>query len=306
MRLFLAMSNPQNLVWASKTAMPLRILLSYHYYKDVDLDALFAKYFTPPYPDVFGDSGAFSAFTQGVTIDLRDYAAWLKRWRHLFFVYANLDVIGDPDGTRTNQERLEGVGLTPIPVFHTGENWSYLDHYLDHYAYIALGGMVPYMRFPNRIMPWIVQAFKRANGCAVFHGFGATAWRVIRDLPWYSVDSSSWSKGFRYGEVPIFDAHRGTFVKLGLGDRAAWTKHRDLVRSLGFNPNDFADREKNDRAKIGAISASSYMRAEQWLRQRHGEVRIPGQSKSNVSQDSSTGLKMYLQDGGNDTFKFVG
>ena len=34
-------------------------------YKDTDLDALFAKYFTEPYPEVFLDSGAFSADTVG-------------------------------------------------------------------------------------------------------------------------------------------------------------------------------------------------------------------------------------------------
>lgn len=175
----------------------LRVLLSYHYYKNVDLDAVFQKHFDEPYPEVFADSGAYSAFTQAQHIDWRDYAKWLKRWSHLFSAAANLDVIGDADATRRNQEKLERAGLKPLPVFHTGEDWSYLDYYLDRYSYIALGGMVPYMCSPKKIMPWIIQCFKRAKGKAVFHGFGATSWAVIRDLPWYSVDSSSWGKGFR-------------------------------------------------------------------------------------------------------------
>lgn len=272
-------------------AMRLRILLSYHYYRNTDLDGLFATYFSEPYPDVFADSGGFSAMTQGVDIDLDDYAGWLQRWGHLFNTYANLDVIGDAEATLLNQQRLEDKGLSPLPVFHTGEDWQYLERYIEQYPYVALGGMVPYMRFPNKIMPWIIRAFRLAregdNVRTVFHGFGATAWKVIRDLPWYSVDSSSWGTGFRYGRVPLFEAARGRFVNLSLGDHRSCYQYAPLIREMGFDPADFADRARNDRAKICAISALSYMRAEQWLRERHGEIHIPGRS-------APVGLRAHL------------
>ena len=174
----------------AKNGMKLRILLSYHYYKDTDLDALFAKYFTAPYPEVFADSGAFSAASQGAYIDIADYAAWVKRWAHLLTVHSNLDVIGDAAATDRNQKTLEDMGLDPLPVFHTGSDMAHLDALLDRYQYIALGGMVPYMRFPKRIMPWLIKCFKLAQGRAVFHGFGATSWTVVKSFPWYSVDSS--------------------------------------------------------------------------------------------------------------------
>lgn len=270
--------------------MRLRILLSYWYYKDSDLDVLFAKYFNRPYPEVFADSGAFSADSQGGHVDLLEYARWLKRWGHLFSTYANLDVIGDPERTAENQGRLEAVGLAPLPVFHTGSDWSHLEELAERYPYIALGGMVPHMRFPKRIMPWLVQAFKIAQGRAVFHGFGATSWEIVSALPWYSVDSSSWGQGYRYGQVPVFDPRRGRFVKLQLGSAQDWYRHAALVRDLGFDPADFADRARNDRSKICAISALSYMMAEQWLRRRHGEVHIPGRD------GASAGLRSHLAD----------
>ena len=57
MKLHLAERDPQHHAWAKrgvdKKQMKLKILLSYWYYKNVDLDALFAKYFTKPYPEVF-------------------------------------------------------------------------------------------------------------------------------------------------------------------------------------------------------------------------------------------------------------
>lgn len=267
--------------------MKLRILLSYHYYKDTDLDALFSKYFTEPYPDVFVDSGGFSAMTQGVTIDIKQYADWVKRYRHLISTYANLDNIKSADETLSNQKRLEDYGLNPIPVFHTGEDWEVLERYVEHYPYIALGGMVPYMRYTKKIMPFIIKAFKTAGDKSVFHGFGATSWAVIKSFPWYSVDSSSWGAGFRFGQVPLFDASKGRFFTVKLGSRIECGKFAYLIREAGFDPADFWDRERNDRAKICAISALSYIKAEQWLRKRWGEVYIP-------NNERQAGLKQYL------------
>lgn len=293
-QIHLADRDPQHHAWAKhgvdKANMKLRILLSYWYYKDTDLDALFTKYFTPPYPDVFADSGGFSAETQGAVIAPQEYAAWVKRWAYLFSVYANLDVIGDAVGTAENQKRLEDMGLTPLPVFHVGENWDVLEGLVERYSYVALGGMVPHMRFAKRLIPWLIKAFKIAQGRAVFHGFGATSWEVISQLPWYSVDSSSWGQGFRYGQVPVFDNRKGRFEKINLGDRAGWVKHAKLVRDLGFDPADFSDRSRNDRAKICAISALSYMKAEQWLRRHWGEIHIPN------SPGAPAGLRAHLAD----------
>jgi hypothetical protein len=284
MKLHLAERDPQHHAWAKrgvdKEDMKLRILLSYWYYKDTDLDTLFAKYFTPPFPDVFADSGGFSAETQGATISINEYADWVKRWRHLFTTYANLDVIGNPEATALNQAKLEDLGLAPLPVFHTGSEWSHLEALAERYPYIALGGMVPHMRFPKRIMPWLIKAFKLAKGKSVFHGFGATSWEIVSQLPWYSVDSSSWGQGFRFGQVPVFDERVGKFIKINLGDGAGWTKHAALVRRMGFDPVDFADRARNDRAKICAISALSYMMAERWLRRQWGEIYIPGNNSA--------------------------
>jgi len=294
LRVYLAERDPRHHAWAKRgvegAGLRLRILLSYWYYKDAKLDALFAKYFTEPYPEVFADSGAYSAFTQGVSIDWRDYAAWLKRWRDFITTYATLDVIGDHAATMANQRRLEDIGLAPIPAFHVGSAYGDLAKLTEEYRYIALGGLVPYMRAPKRVMPHLVKCFRLAEGRSVFHGFGVTTWRVLKALPWYSVDSSSWGSGFRFGQVPVFDDRQGRFHTLALGDPNAWAKHGALVRSLGLDPQDFADRSRYDRAKACALSALSYMQAERWLRQLHGEVHIPG------DECAPTGLRAHLVD----------
>jgi len=299
MKLHLAEHDLQHQAWAKhgveRRNLRLKVLLSYWYYKNADLDDLFVRYFTKPYPEVFADSGAFSAMTQNGVVNLKEYADWIKRYQHLFNAYANLDVIKDAEATWTNQQRLEKMGLNPLPVFHILEDWKWLEHYLERYQYICLGVAGMQSR-RAAVMRWLTRCFKMANGRAVYHGFGLTGWDVMKSFPWYSVDSSSWGKGFRWGKVPVFDEKLGKFHQPGLGNRKDWLKVADIVRSFGFDPLDFADRERNDRMKICAISALSYMIAEQWLRKRHGEIRIP---KRNDVSDSKICLVTAGGDGSN-------
>ena len=93
--------------------------------------------------ELFIDSGAYSASTQNVEINIKEYIKFIKKYEKYIDVYANLDVIGDPEATYKNQKIMEKAGLKPLPCFHYGEDWSWLEKYIKEYSYIALGGMVP-------------------------------------------------------------------------------------------------------------------------------------------------------------------
>src|SRR5687768_9251654 len=56
---------------------------------------------------VFLDSGAFSAFTQGVDIDLNNYCDYIHRNKDIILVASVLDGIGDPLKTWQNQQAME-------------------------------------------------------------------------------------------------------------------------------------------------------------------------------------------------------
>ena len=115
------------------------MLISYHYFKQ-PIEPMMTKWFPGEWPEIFADSGAYSALSQGVDIDIDVYAEWLKANRHLFFVYANLDVIGDgaiaAEATWANQRILEDHGLAPLPVFHAGEPLDALERLLAEIAAI--------------------------------------------------------------------------------------------------------------------------------------------------------------------------
>lgn len=154
--------------------------------------------------DLFLDSGAFSAMTQGVSINLEDYIQFIKENEHVIDVYANLDVIGDAAATWKNQRIMEKTGLHPLPCFHYGDDIKWLEKYLQ-YDYLALGGMV---KTPN-LIPWLDNLWQKyltdENGMPKIkvHGFGLTSLKLMLRYPWYSVDSTSWVVTGRMGSIYI-------------------------------------------------------------------------------------------------------
>lgn len=145
---------------------------------------------------VFLDSGAFSAFSKGVDIDLPRYCEYINRNDDIVEMASVLDGIGDPLLTWQNQQAMESEGTRPLPCFHYGEPEEYLQHYIDNYDYITLGGMVP-VSTPQLIM-WLDRIWQdyltddNGKTKVKVHGFGLTSIRLMERYPWYSVDSSSW------------------------------------------------------------------------------------------------------------------
>jgi len=265
-------------------------LVSFHYYRKTDLGAWMAAMGGTERIRLFGDSGAYSAKHQGASIDVQEYGAWLLRWQPLLEAYANLDVIGVPEESDRHQAYLEDMGLTPLPVFHGGEPWEYLHAYLARYPYIALGGAVGAPR--GTVERWLVKCFTEASTAgtaAVYHGLGMTRWEMMRDFPFYSVDSSSWGSAYRYGIVRLFDD--GRWVKVTLGDRQAVLRHYDLIRAHGGDPMVLADLALYHRRFAARLSAEAWMRANEWLRKRNGPISLPG---------AGAGLHIYLADGSHD------
>lgn len=279
--------------------MTFRFLVSFHYHRDTDLQAIADAYDGPV--EVFADSGAYSAATLGATLDRADYAAWLKDWQHLVTTAATLDVIGDPDATQRNTEALEAMGLRVLPVFHTGSPWQRLHDLCGRYRYVALGGMVPYSKYPDEVLRWLIKCFLiAAEYGVVFHGFGQTRLGTLAALPFYSVDSSAWGSGSRYGVLVLWDEPRTRFVKVQASDTAQARKHAGLLKSHGADPRlvgrpGFAVRDQRTKAQydqedpmMRGAPAVAYHRLGQWLIRRHNVPAPAGWERS--------GTALYLAD----------
>lgn len=160
---------------------------------------------------LFLDSGAFSAFTQGVEIDLPGYCDYIKRNEDIIekvddnLMASVLDGIGDPYKTWQNQAAMERLGVRPLPCFHYGEDERYLDWYVANYDYITLGGMVPIST--PQLLHWLDRIWEEhlTDGSGrpkiKVHGFGLTSLDLMMRYPWFSVDSSSWVQIAAHGSV---------------------------------------------------------------------------------------------------------
>lgn len=183
------------------------ILESYHYVgKQKAVDAM-----RDNQAQVFIDSGAFSAYTLGVDIDIVTYCEYIKRNIDIIrkedgvIMASVLDGIGDPLKTYRNQLTMEALGAKPLPCFHAGEDERYLEWYVQNYDYITLGGMVG--ASTKALCVWLDRMWDRylVDGSGrprlKVHGFGVTAIPIMERYPWYSVDSSSWIQSAAFGSI---------------------------------------------------------------------------------------------------------
>jgi hypothetical protein len=160
---------------------------------------------------VFLDSGAFSAYTLGVTLSVDDYCDYIHRNRDIIreedgcLMASVLDGIGDARQTGINQEAMEAKGVRPLPCFHFGEPPEYLEWYVRNYEYITLGGMVG--ASTPQLREWLEKVWQGylldGSGRAKIkvHGFGITAVPLMEEFDWYSCDSSSWIQSAAFGSI---------------------------------------------------------------------------------------------------------
>lgn len=191
---------------------------------------------------VFLDSGAFSAFTKGVEVDLPAYCDYIHRNKDIIehvdgtILASVLDGIGDPLKTWQNQLAMESLGVRPLPCFHYGEDERYLEWYIANYDYITLGGMVPITT--PQLKLWLDRIWEKylTDGAGrpkvKVHGFGLTTVSLMERYPWYSVDSSSWVQIARVGGMLLMPEARVINVSNQSPNRRMEGQHIDTLTPL--------------------------------------------------------------------------
>jgi hypothetical protein len=155
--------------------------------------------------DLMVDSGAWPAFSKGVTIDIKDYIAFLDKNSAGIAKAVNLDVIpksfsasGAEEAAKAswkNYQILLKSGHNVMPVYHRGERLYWLEKILDSGCnYIGLGGVAG---AAGSRKPWLDEVFTylcSTNGWppVSVHGFGVASVREMLRYPWFSVDTTSY------------------------------------------------------------------------------------------------------------------
>ncbi|QGJ95603.1 queuine tRNA-ribosyltransferase [Mycobacterium phage Brownie5] len=251
---------------------PRNILVSYHYFKGYDLNRFAGL-------RVIGDSGAFSAKHQGAEISTAQLAAWGQKWRHRLCWLAALDVIGDQAATRRNwHEMVDGHGMPGVPTVHFGAEPQALDYYGKRGVdFVGLGGLVG--RPAPAQMRWLVAMFRYARDAwpdMRFHGWGITHADALK-LPFFSVDSSGWGGGYRYGRLSLRDPLSTKVHTLDLNGRETYAPEvaRLLRDHYGVNPSEVATSGPHNRLLMVRLSALSASVQEQQFRHLHRRNRVP-------------------------------
>src|SRR3954453_8710269 len=187
---------------------------------------------------IFLDSGAFSAYTQGARINLKNYVDFIKRNMDIIevidgiLVASVLDGIGDPLLTYQNQLAMEELGVKPLPCFHYGEDERYLEYYVSRYGYITIGGMVPIST--NQLFLWLDRIWQRylTDGSGRpkvrVHGFGLSQIDLMKRYPWYSVDLSLWVQVARVCGMLLLDGRIVSVSNVSPNRKIEW-RHIDTL-----------------------------------------------------------------------------
>ena len=140
----------------------------------------------------FMDSGAFSVWKSGKSIEIDSFISYLKEYESVLTVYAALDVIGDPEASFRNYVKMREAGLNPLPCYHIGEPLDWLDKYVAVGAsYIGLGGIAH--RSPADRHQCLRQVFRKYpdESTVGFHGFGVASREFWTAYPFRSCDSTT-------------------------------------------------------------------------------------------------------------------
>lgn len=225
----------------------------------------------------FLDSGAFTLWTKAAKYaeekkcgrwDYYDttefwaymdaYANFVKKYQVAIDLYANVDVIPNPKLTWRNQAYLEEQhGIEPVPVVHFTTNLKWLQFYMDRgYEVIGLGGLVG-STSQDDCRAWIDRAFDMVCDHSSrlpqvkIHGFGVTTYDLLIRYPWYSVDSTSWTKIGAFGGILVPHKRRGKFI---------FDEQPYLMKVSGESP---------DRGKMGrhvlTMSQAEIAIVQEWL-----------------------------------------
>jgi hypothetical protein len=167
------------------------------------------------------DSGAFSVYASGGTVDLTEYCDFCLGIRDLAsdFTFVNLDHIDDEDrpeeAARIGYENFEFMrsrGLDPIPVVHEGEDLDWLKRYLDAGSiYIGLSGLSKGHADDFFAQAWEMLCDSSGNPLVRVHAVGESRTEVLLAYPWASADSSSPSAQ---------EIHTRSTTRLQLAERA--------------------------------------------------------------------------------------
>jgi len=248
-------------------------LMSYHYIRTRHLS--FSDYSNI---SLFIDSGAHTYQNDPKYCKISEeewenhvakYIKWAEKNRNLIFTIVNCDfenMVRPETVNRWNEQYFEPFMLkTGIPVCFVWHQNSYhdWDYYCKRYPYVGFSSVntegisIEMSEYKNRL-----RTAEKYN--TLVHGFGMTRTSMLPELPFYTVDSTSWKSGFRYGQIAIWN---GKKVQM-FGKEDLQTKVFPITRTYKDLVLDEEKIINYYEPEVLRANVYAYIKAEEYINQR--------------------------------------
>lgn len=234
-------------------------LMSYHYLNGRPLRSVLSKY---KGAKLFVDSGAYTYTNDPKFNDytikqweshIEKYLSWAEKNKEYIFGMASLDIefiVGAEQVKEWNRKYFEPFMLrTGIPVcfvWHDEEAYDTWEQHCQRYPYVGLTA-VNNQNAESMGTSYYVNMLKVAEKYnTVVHGMGMTRTGMLTQLPFYTVDSTTWLVGLQYGEVNYWTGTKMTRLK-----KDKWKGEMlGQIVSLGFDEEKLLAEDKEELIKV--------------------------------------------------------
>lgn len=173
------------------------------------------------------DSGAFTFLNNQKkgNIDWKKYIDryidFINKYDVKYFFELDIDGILGYDNVKKIREYIESkTHKKSIPVWHKSRGLEEWKNLVKEYDYVAIGGIVTKEIKSNEYKYFnALLKIAKENKCKV-HGLGFTGLKQIPKYKFYSVDSTSWKSGSRFGTLYNFKNDTLIQIKKPNGCRA--------------------------------------------------------------------------------------
>lgn len=246
-------------------------LMSYEYLKGKGNSQL------KKYPDMslFIDSGAYTYMNdpkyEEYTVEqweeqIKKYLSWAERHKSQIFAIADLDlqyIVGNEQVYEWRKKYFEPFMLrTGIPVcfmYHEEglQQWEYM---CKRYPYVGMSLSVD-GDIDEGLLKEMFRIAEKYN--ALVQGMASTRTALLTKFPFYTVDSTTWNVGLKYGEISVWNSTKmGRIKKADFKSKAFpiimnYDKKFDLDKIL-----------EEDKTEMIRVNAYAFVMAEKFIHER--------------------------------------
>ena len=219
-------------------------LMSFEYIQNKHLGNISEKY---PNIHLFIDSGAFTYQNdpkyRNYTVEqwekqIEKYLRWAEKNKDNIFAIANLDLenlVGGDKVLEWNKKYFEPFMLrTGIPicfVWHKTTSMTW-EQYCQRYPYVGHSAVAEGTDLTLQEHMDLLKTAEKYN--SVVHGMGMTRTGMLPQLPYYTVDSTTWKVGFRYGKLIIWNGRTVQQIDKDDWENKAF-KHLDSIKDFEYD-----------------------------------------------------------------------